>query len=71
MLVAQVHDFMTRNTSDPNEKNRITQLLLSNQQQRNEVIINKQKATIDQLKTKCEQLEHENGNHSILKSQIF
>lgn len=71
LLLTRVHDFLSKNTIDKNERAQLTQQLLSTQQENNEKIINKQKIQLESLGFKCNQLEKENGKENKIELDLM
>jgi hypothetical protein len=58
-VMIKVHETLTKEMQNPTEKNALTKVLLSKQQETSEKLINEQSKTIEVLKAKCQSLENE------------
>ena len=58
-VMIKVHETLSKEMQNPNEKNALTKVLLSKQQETSEKLINEQSRTIEALKSKCQSLENE------------
>ncbi len=70
-VMIKVHETFTKEMQNPTEKNALTKVLLSKQQETSEKLINEQSRTIEVLKTKCQNLENELINFKNREYFIF